>query len=288
MLASRPRTAISGNRVSIYSNEPLKDLLKDAKRDVIRTKKTAQRSKSAGCLPCQQFTGTNTNHKRFSTVEQGNIERVDIKSWLSERSARNIQEKTEFESSSVRNLYSSLLDHEDEINEELDDYLADNEELHRRKKYLLRKEWTENVYNPLKNEIDKEVNSERYKVFDRTKRNLYSQYLNYSNKKGNVFLDTMSCDEYDPLMLHGHRPFPLKVVFKKSNDPLVHQFTKRNEEDKILLTCKTGLQYSDSEIERSRLPPLPLVPLGRHGTEGKDWLAMELHDIHSDVRQRSQ
>ena len=32
----------------------------------------------------------------------------------------------------------------------VDDYLAETEELQRRKRYLLMKDWTENVYNPLK------------------------------------------------------------------------------------------------------------------------------------------
>ena len=44
---------------------------------------------------------------------------------------------------------------------------------------------------------------------------------------------------------------------------------------------------SDKEIEEMRLPPAPLVPLGRHGTECNTWLRMQLHDIDSGVRKRS-
>lgn len=44
---------------------------------------------------------------------------------------------------------------------------------------------------------------------------------------------------------------------------------------------------SDKEIEKKHLPPAPLVPLGRHGTECKTWLRMQLHDIDSGVRMRS-
>ena len=74
----------------------------------------------------------------------------------------------------------------------------------------------------------------------------------------------------------------------KPDDPLLFQQSKRNEEDRITVACETGEQLTDEEIEKGRLPPLPLVPLGRHGTECSTWLAMKLHDIQSDLRHRSQ
>jgi len=49
----------------------------------------------------------------------------------------------------------------------------------------------------------------------------------------------------------------------------------------------TGNKMSDKEIEEMHLPPAPLVPLGRHGTECNTWLRMQLHDIDSGVRKRS-
>ena len=53
------------------------------------------------------------------------------------------------------------------------------------------------------------------------------------------------------------------------------------------MRCVTGDTLSDKEIEEMRLPPAPLVPLGRHGTECNTWLRMQLHDIDSGVRKRS-
>lgn len=53
------------------------------------------------------------------------------------------------------------------------------------------------------------------------------------------------------------------------------------------MRCVTGDTMSDKEIEEMRLPPAPLVPLGRHGTECNTWLRMQLHDIDSGVRKRS-
>lgn len=79
-----------------------------------------------------------------------------------------------------------------------------------------------------------------------------------------------------------------QVTVKKPKDPLLMQAEKRNDEDRIVMHCETGLKLTDREIEKFRLPPLPLVPLGRRGTECGDFLAMELYDIESDVRRRSQ
>ena len=69
---------------------------------------------------------------------------------------------------------------------------------------------------------------------------------------------------------------------------MLFQAEKRNEEERTIIHCETGLKLSDAEIERTRLPPLPLVPLGRQGTECGDFLAMGLHFIDNETRSRRQ
>lgn len=78
-----------------------------------------------------------------------------------------------------------------------------------------------------------------------------------------------------------------QAITKKLDDPLISQGTTRLEEDRTMVRCITGDTMSDKEIEDIRLPPAPLVPLGRHGTECNTWLRMQLHDIDSGVRKRS-
>ena len=78
-----------------------------------------------------------------------------------------------------------------------------------------------------------------------------------------------------------------QAITKKLNDPLLSQGSTRLEEDRTVVRCVTGNTMSDKEIEEMRLPPAPLVPLGRHGTECNTWLRMQLHDIDSGVRKRS-
>ena len=69
---------------------------------------------------------------------------------------------------------------------------------------------------------------------------------------------------------------------------MLQQQDQRNEEDRVALACIFGERLPGKEIEAMRLPPLPLVPLGRHGTECSTWQGMKFTDIQSDVRVRSQ
>lgn len=89
--------------------------------------------------------------------------------------------------------------------------------------------------------------------------------------------------EFDDLKLR----CTFQAITKKLNDPLISQGSTRLEEDRTVVRCVTGDTLSDKEIEEMRLPPAPLVPLGRHGTECNTWLRMQLHDIDSGVRKRS-
>lgn len=53
------------------------------------------------------------------------------------------------------------------------------------------------------------------------------------------------------------------------------------------MRCMTGYNYTDKDIDQVKLPPLPLVPLGRHGTDSIKWLQMPLHNIESTPRMAS-
>jgi len=70
-------------------------------------------------------------------------------------------------------------------------------------------------------------------------------------------------------------------------DPLLAQERGRNKEDQTILQCITGQVYSHSDIDQVRLPPLPLIPLGRHGTDSMTWLEMPLGNIESTPRKAS-
>lgn len=78
-----------------------------------------------------------------------------------------------------------------------------------------------------------------------------------------------------------------KIATKAFRDPLLSQGRERSAEERTILRCLTGNDYTDKDIEQVKLPPLPLVPLGRHGTDSVRWLEMPLHNIESTPRMAS-
>ncbi|XP_070567527.1 protein FAM228B-like [Ptychodera flava] len=223
---------------------------------------------------------------RASTASVRSLDNMTkIQNWISEKSIRNIQEKADPESKQTKKMYMSLLDEEEGFVKDVDDFVKNKEYLDLRKKEMLHKKWSERVYEPLQAQVYKEMKQE-YPEVERRKRNLHDDYVEYCNRRP-VFLDTMSKADYNPLQLQVPRPAPIVAETQTFDDPLIAQEKVRNEEDRITIRCQTGKTLSDRDVERYRLPSLPLVPLGRHGTECSTWLRMQLHDIDSQVRYQS-
>lgn len=62
---------------------------------------------------------------------------------------------------------------------------------------MLYKQWNERVFEPIHKELRKVMDSNDYKILENKKRELFDNYLSYSMTK-DVFLDTVSRDEYNP------------------------------------------------------------------------------------------
>lgn len=68
---------------------------------------------------------------------------------------------------------------------------------------------------------------------------------------------------------------------------MLSQQRERTKEEQTILRCLTGNTYSMSDINQVKLPPMPLVPLGRQGTDSVKWLEMPLSNIESTPRKAS-
>ncbi|XP_076445174.1 protein FAM228B-like isoform X2 [Babylonia areolata] len=187
----------------------------------------------------------------------------------------------------LNNLCAPLLDMENTFVKDVDQYLGRVDMLALRKREMLHKTWNSRVFEPLRRKVLQAVYSSDYKETERRHRELYRQYLEYTNKKGFVFLDTMDKGEYYAQALNGHRPAPITVRAPPLQDPLLQQGRERSREEQTILRCTTGQVYSLSDIDQIRLPPLPLVPLGRHSATCHTWLAMPLGNIESTPRRAS-
>jgi len=279
MLVERERMQPTSGTITLHNNDKFSSLLKQDSTSNLMDDRTNHRAKSCPVRndPLSSRSTGITKH---------------IKSWLSEQSIKVLQEKVDFESSAVKNMYKCLLENENELQKNMNDYLAHVDEMNEHKRRVLNKKWHEQTYLPLSAKIQEEMNCDKFYNFDRRKRALYDNYLSHRNKKGHVFLDVISTDEYDPMSLNADRPGPLKATVPKLQDPLLHLENKRNTEDRSVLACDLGLRpvttLTDREIERLRLPKLPLVPLGRHGTTCRKWMQMKSLDIQGEERIRSQ
>ena len=74
------------------------------------------------------------------------------------------------------------------------------------KKEMLYKKWSERVFTPINSAVSDKMEEESYNTNDCKKRQLFDDYLTYSNQRI-VFLDTIGND-YRPL---AHLSTPLKV-----------------------------------------------------------------------------
>ncbi|XP_027605067.1 protein FAM228B isoform X2 [Pipra filicauda] len=82
--------------------------------------------------------------------------------------------------------------------QEVDRYLRHNDFLNLRKKEIVYKEWLKDVLEPVLQKIEDEMGSQSIEEMQKRKQEQLSQYLNYCNKKGYVFLDYFDPSEYDP------------------------------------------------------------------------------------------
>lgn len=212
---------------------------------------------------------------------------VRVQDWLNEKTIKELQEGTDHESQAAKKLYTPLLETESTFVKEIGDRLCYKELVDLRKKEVLHKRWSDQVYEPIRKKILEAIDGSDWQHLDRRKREMHKQFLEHVNKRGFVFLEDDDREEYYAQALNGHRPNPIKIRTENLSDPLLTLSRQRSEEDRTIMRCTTGQNYSDFDLEQVRLPPLPLVPLGRHGTNSCRWLEMPLTHIESPVRERS-
>ncbi|XP_078321953.1 protein FAM228B-like isoform X3 [Crassostrea virginica] len=306
-----------GGKVNVHSSEFVDELMIDSK-DHIRTTKM-NKSEVYRKRTRRPMSTSVVQSKVDSKSLIGQTLRVQ--DWLNEKTVRGLQfdipqawvekqERSDLETKEARELYNPLLEVENTFVRDLENVVSSQEVLDLRKREMLHKKWNDRVYEPLREKIIDVMEGEDWPELDRRKRELHKQYLEFVNEKGHVFLDTMDPSEYYAQALNGHRPAPIKhaclkwskhmaaakrrfdhqhykIATKAFRDPLLSQGRERSAEERTILRCLTGNEYTDKDIEQVKLPPLPLVPLGRHGTDSVRWLEMPLHNIESTPRMAS-
>ncbi|XP_063402432.1 protein FAM228B-like isoform X7 [Mytilus trossulus] len=276
-----------GGKLQVHNNDAIEELMIDSQDHITTTmmnRSAVQRRRSSKrpySTPAGAKPGTGMDSK--SLIGQT----LKVQDWLNEKTVKSLQEKSDVESKAARQLYNPLLETESTFVKDIEEYVCHKDVMDLRKKEMLHKKWNDRVHEPLRKKIIDVMDGEDWPELDRRKRELHKQYLEFVNEKGHVFLDTMDPREYYAQALNGHRPAPIKVQTQKFRDPLLSQGRERSEEERTIMRCMTGYNYTDKDIDQVKLPPLPLVPLGRHGTDSIKWLQMPLHNIESTPRMAS-
>ncbi|XP_045196890.1 protein FAM228B-like isoform X6 [Mercenaria mercenaria] len=275
----------TGGQVHVHDNVMIESLGVDD-NDKIRTlMMSKQNSARRRRMPRPNTTPTPSRSSSRNMDTSSLIgQTMRVQHWLNDKTVKTLQEKSDLESKAARQLYSPLLQTENTFVKDVEDYITRRDVTDLRKKEVLHKNWSERVYKPLRKKIIEAMDSNDWPEVDRRKRELHRQYLEFTNAKGHVFLDTIDPEEYYAMALNGHRPAPIKIETRPLHDPLISQGRQRSEEDRTILRCMTGYRYSDKDIEQVKMPAMPLVPLGRHGTDSVRWLKMPLENIESSPR----
>ncbi|XP_056014267.1 protein FAM228B-like isoform X25 [Ostrea edulis] len=281
-----------GGKVKMHSSELIEELMIDSKDHIT----TMKMSKSDVYRRRQKRPMSTSVIQTREGVDSKSLigQTLRVQDWLNEKTVKGLQERSDMETKEARELYNPLLEVEGTFVRDMQNVVKSKDVLDLRKREMLHKKWNDRVYEPLRGKIIDVMDGEDWPELDRRKRELHKQYLEFVNQKGHVFLDTMDPSEYYAQALNGHRPAPIKVYFsekkiatKAFRDPLLSQGRERSAEERTILRCLTGNDYTDKDIEQVKLPPLPLVPLGRHGTDSIRWLEMPLHNIESTPRMAS-
>lgn len=270
-----PKTTSSGS-IQFHGTYSTEALEKEKNGDS-SNRRTSSRSQSRA--------STRASHVSSAASSAGQVRYVE--NWLNQKSLRRLQDKHSIEDFESRQLYSTVLRNEENFVHGIDEFLRENDLLNLRRKELLHKEWHENVYTPTRKKIEATF-EEGYMLLNQRKRAEYLKYLEYKNKKGDVFLDVISKEEYDPLcLLQKGSQTKLQARTGRLHDPLLAQERQRIDEQRTIHRCQTGEVLTDDEIQKSWLPPMPLRPLGRHGTTCTTWKEMPLTLIESPIHDRS-
>ncbi|CAE1289965.1 unnamed protein product [Acanthosepion pharaonis] len=154
-----------------------------------------------------------------------------------------------------------------------------------RKREILHRRWTKDVYDPLKKNLGGAVDELHWTSVEAMRHQMHKLYLQYVNTKGHAFLDILNPKEY-PKYTFSYG-VPSKIKGKVGPDPLSYQKNQCFEEDRVILRCETGMKYNDTDLEQIKQNSLPQAPLGRDSTNCNKWQQTPLLNINSTPREAS-
>jgi hypothetical protein len=178
-------------------------------------------------------------------------------------------------------MFKGLLDAEEQYTQDISEFLCDSEVLDLRRRELLHRKWTKQVYSPIRRQINAELGQADLQLLLHHKRQLFNEYLEHCNRTGQVFLSSVGETRSSKSAV---KPLFLTATTKHLNDPLLTQGCVHTAEDGITVCCETGMRPSTADMKQLRLPPVRLSPISRDDISWQQWQTMYINHIESEAR----
>ncbi|XP_073789178.1 protein FAM228A isoform X1 [Danio rerio] len=172
----------------------------------------------------------------------------DSQNTLSLSSKKQLLEQLRREQQEVNAITQPLLETEARFIKDLDLYLTHKDTLNLRKRKLLHKRWTQNVWLPIQQSIQQHFMEHGYNEMQKM-RSMHAHYIDYCNAKGFVFLESYDPLEYNPFLHYFSTPQYHKISTPALEDPLSLHSRTRIKEKTTILRCQTGHIYQRQQVE---------------------------------------
>ncbi|XP_041660589.1 protein FAM228A [Cheilinus undulatus] len=199
--------------VSLLKSE---DCTVDLKETAVSRQSPSMSRNASNCVGARKRNETSPSKPQLGTSQ----------ALLSHSSLRRVQAKMEAENQEAKRIIQPLLDTENSLVKEIERYFSQRDVTELRRRELLHKHWSENVWHPLQRRV-KELVSRCSLVEAKRRQSLYSHYLQHCNTKGFVFLESFDLKEYNPFLLNIRKPYYLKLSTADFKDPFYLQLHER-------------------------------------------------------------
>lgn len=268
----------SEGKMWIHKNDILSAMVKEGQLSIKELAKRKRARKMAAKASCSNISNEIPAHQVIHLL----LDKA-AKLHKYEKKSLNIKETDEFRWSKEK--YDLLTEREKTLLAETDLEVLTHELHDLRKREILHRRWTKDVYDPLKKNLGGAVDELHWTSVEAMRHQMHKLYLQYVNTKGHAFLDILNPKEY-PKYIFSYG-VPSKIKGKVGPDPLSYQKNQCFEEDRVILRCETGMKYNDSDLEQIKQNSLPQAPLGRDSTNCNKWQQTPLLNINSTPREAS-
>lgn len=267
--------------VQVYSGELFNTLMNDVDpKQTIQGRQQAQQQQSRSMARTMRSTSANfartTGEQMMNATRRrldGNRSKLKVfanatmKQVADEdkRIKRNQEERKRKEEEKFQRMLKNLHS-EDELIDNVTEYLQLKDSSDRRRKEQLYKDWQKEVFVPIQKQIQTELNSRATSGIEERRCKQYQEFLDATNKKDGLFRDIIIPEDYDPLRV---RKDCIRYSTKKIADPVKADIAKREYEHNIVKS-NVDPNHIPESVTREVLDillwdKLEATPHGRYG-----------------------